>query len=62
MRQPENLEELIEWLEWNYNRMEDDTDVICCFIDGDAFHDLLNDLKLKSLGFDYKKVKLNKEV
>lgn len=45
MREPETLKELIEWLEWNYERLEDDHDVICSFTDGDGFHELLNDLR-----------------
>jgi len=45
MREPENLKELIDYLEWSYARMEDDTRVICSLTDGDGFHELLNDLK-----------------
>ncbi len=45
MREPETLRELIEYLEWSYNRMEDDHDVVCSLTDGDGFHELLVDLK-----------------
>jgi hypothetical protein len=45
MREPKTLKELIEYIEWSYERMEDDTNVVCSLTDGDGFHELLKDLK-----------------
>lgn len=47
MREPENLKELIDYLEWSYKRMKDDQNVVCSLSDGDSFHELLLDLKNK---------------
>jgi hypothetical protein len=45
MREPENLKELIEYLKWSYERMEDDADVVCSLTDGDGFFELLKNLR-----------------
>lgn len=45
MREPENLKELIDYMEWSYERLEGDHDVVMSLTDGDGFHELLKDLK-----------------
>ena len=45
MREPENLDELIVYMEYSYDRMEEDHDVVFSLTDGDGFHELLKDLK-----------------
>ena len=45
MREPETLKELIKYMEYSYDRIEEGTDVVMCLTDSDSFHELLLDLK-----------------
>ena len=45
MREPESLKELIEYLEWSYERLKDGQYVVCSLTEGDGFHELLMDLR-----------------
>jgi len=69
MREPETLNELIEYMEWSCDRREDDFSVMLTLSDGDGFHELLEDLKMhrdigkeeSSSSYDNKHARINSE-